>query len=500
MPLSTERVLDAAAVLLVREAKEGKRELFWVRRSREVSLGGGFHALPGGRVDASDAALAERLGHGGDGALRVAAIRELFEEAGVLLASGTFSPERLGEARRELLADRTTLERVVSELGGRLELDALSPAGRWLTPPFVPLRFDAHFFLARLPADQTAEVWPGELADGAWISPAEAIERWRQGTALLHPPALHLFRCLDAAPPPECLPAMVDPPDVEEYVARRIEFQAGVLLVPLRTPTLPPATHTNCYILGEEDLVVLDPGSEYPEEQQALARLCAQLRAEGRRFREILLTHEHHDHVGGVARLREELKVPVRAHPAVRDLLSGMVPVDGTLAADERLDLGGTLALQLRAIHTPGHTQGHFCFLEERTRALFAGDLVAGIGTVVVDPPEGNMSDYVGSLETLRNLGVHTIYPGHGPAVPDGPRKLDDYLAHRREREEQVVAALRTAGEASAIDLVPGVYADVPPQTHPLAARSLSAILEKLVRDGRARLVGTERYRLVERS
>jgi glyoxylase-like metal-dependent hydrolase (beta-lactamase superfamily II)/8-oxo-dGTP pyrophosphatase MutT (NUDIX family) len=482
----SERIREAAAVLLVRG--EGlRRELFWVRRSREVSLGGGFFAFPGGGVDPQDRALAAKISSANpDASLPVAAARELFEEAGVLLADGVPEPARMVDERRALLARERPFEAVLARLGLGLALDRLQFAGRWLTPPFMPVRFDARFYVATLPPGQAAEVWPGELASGDWITPDEALERWRRGRALLHPPALHLLRCLRDAPLPEALAAMRTAPHVTDFVAERIEFQAGVLVAPVRTPTLPPATHTNTFLVGEEELVVVDPGSVYPEEQQRLGALCAALVREGRRFREILLTHEHHDHVDGVDALRDQLRVPVRAHRETRRLLDGRVRLDGVVEPDERIALPGPLGLTLRALHTPGHTPGHLCFLEETSGALFAGDHVAGTGTVIVDPPEGDMGDYVASLEHLRSLPIGTIYPAHGPTVPDGPRKLAEYARHRREREAQVVEALAGSGGGTAEELVPRVYAELAPGLHPLAARSLTAILLKLRREGRA--------------
>jgi ribonuclease/clavin/mitogillin len=483
-----ENIRDASAVMLVRTTN-GRRELFWVRRSREVSFAGGFYAFPGGRYDEPD------------GDLRVTAIRELFEETGVLLAHPLPSKEKLDEGRKALLGGGRAFADVLLALGApRLDRDTLLEAGRWLTPPFIRSRFDARFFAVELPANQQAEVWPGELADGEWITPANAIARWEQGIALLHPPALHLIRCLAMNAFPECAEAMQSPANTVDFVADRIEFQAGVLLFPLRTPTLPPATHTNCYLIGEEELVVIDPASRDEDEQARLAALCDSLIAEGRRFREILITHHHHDHVGGVDALRHKLGVPVRAHRVSAELLAGEVQVDSFIEDGEIIALPGRLGLRLRAVFTPGHTPGHICYLEERSGALFAGDMIAGIGTIVVNPPEGDMRDYIDSLLRLRALPVHAIYPAHGPAIPDGPRKIDEYLAHRAERETKIVSALRTVGPATPEELVPHVYTDVASAMYPLAARSLAAVLDKLVKDGAAQVADGERYQLLPKS
>src|SRR5207302_2850309 len=139
------------------------------------------------------------------------------------------------------------------------------PAGRWVTPPANPSRFDARFYLVDMPQGQQAEIWPGELADGEWIKPAEALRRWEEGSALLHPPAWHTLKALAwARHPRDALPLLTAPDKapwklpMREHVVERIEFQRGVLVVPLRSPTLPPATHTNCLLLGDEELWVVD--------------------------------------------------------------------------------------------------------------------------------------------------------------------------------------------------------------------------------------------------
>lgn len=474
--------------MLVRESPRG-RELFWVRRSREVALGGGFYAFPGGRVDEADQAL-------GADALKVAALRETFEETGVLLAHGEWTAEARDEERRALLSGDRTFDEVLRRLNATLSLDELRPAGRWLTPPFVPVRFDAFFYVALLPPQQEPTVWPGELVYGEWLTPDEALEKWRSARALLHPPALYLVRCLQALPFPDCAAAMSQVPYAIDHVAQRIEFQAGLHLVPVLTPTLPPATHTNCWIAGDEELLVIDPASVWGDEQRRLAEILDGLIAEGRRVRAILLTHEHHDHVGGVNALKAHLgDVPVLAHRTTAELLEGEVPVDGFIEDGELFELAGPLGMRWRAIFTPGHARGHLCFFEENSGALVTGDMVAGLGSIVVNPPEGDMSDYVASLKKLRALPVRAIYPAHGPAIPDGPAKLDEYLAHRAQREAEVVTAL-SAGPATAVQLVPLVYTDVPEKLYPLAACSLTAILLKLEKEGRALRQDDERWTL----
>jgi glyoxylase-like metal-dependent hydrolase (beta-lactamase superfamily II) len=229
----------------------------------------------------------------------------------------------------------------------------------------------------------------------------------------------------------------------------------------------------------EGGLALVDPGSPHPEEQAALERLLDELAAEGLPPREIWLTHAHADHVGGVARLRARHRLALRAHPdAAARLPAGAGPAEPLLG-------GALLAGRWRALHTPGHARGHLAFHDERTGALLAGDLVSTLSTVVVDPPEGDMAAYLASLRAVRELAPRTLFPAHGPPAPDGVGKLDEYLAHRRAREEKVLAALREGGTLE--EVTARAYDDTPSALLAVAARSCLASLEKLRAEGRAR-------------
>jgi glyoxylase-like metal-dependent hydrolase (beta-lactamase superfamily II) len=244
----------------------------------------------------------------------------------------------------------------------------------------------------------------------------------------------------------------------------------GIRVLALRTPTLPPAAHTNVYLVGP---LVVDPGSPYREQQEILEAALA-----GERIASVVLTHHHGDHVGGAQVLAERLGVPIAAHAATARRLAGRVTVTRELTDGETFE-------GVTCLHTPGHAEGHLCF--EHGGATIAGDMVAGIGTILIDPDEGDMALYVASLQRLLARGATTLLPAHGPAIAEGPAKLREYIAHRAMREAAVVAALASRLDASLADLVRVVYADTPAILWPLAERSLRAHLDKLVREHRAR-------------
>jgi len=480
------RAREAAAVVMIRRTTSGV-QVFWLRRGAHLSFAAGFYAFPGGAVDPDDAKVVVEGADGPAAALRAAAVRELFEETGVLCAESAdklVEPE-LSRLRSGVLSGATSFSQAVSERGLRLRARHMLEAGRWITPPFMPLRFDARFFLLELPRGQLPQFWPGEHAEGGWVRPAEALRRWEAGTTLLHPPTLHALRTLsERAQLDEIAAGLRAPVNTPGFIPERIEFQRGICMYPVRTPTLPPATHTNCYVVGNGELLIVDPGASDPAECERLFSFLGTLAADGMKPKAIFLTHHHLDHVGGVAAVKRKLGLPIWCHELTASRLGQ--PADRLINDGESLDLAGQIPMQFNVVHTPGHARGHLCLIEERSKAAIVGDMVAGMGTIVIDPPEGDMGDYLEQLGRLRALGVGTLYPAHGSVIPDGPGKLTEYIEHRAEREQRVLSAVRE-GLSSIDEIVPAAYTDVAGFLHPIAARSTEATLIKLIRDGKVK-------------
>ena len=239
-------------------------------------------------------------------------------------------------------------------------------------------------------------------------------------------------------------------------------------------PGLMTGPGTNTYLVGRDDVAVIDPGPDDSEEH--LDTVAA---AGDGRIRWILVTHTHPDHAPGAAGLKRR----TGAHVLGFDERDGFVP-DTAIGDGWALE---TAAFRLEAIHTPGHASNHLCYRLAEERLLFSGDHIMSGSTVVIAPPDGDMAAYLAALERVRGLDLEGVAPGHGPFIEDPRAVIDYYLEHRRAREAAIAAALADAQTARVEELVEAVYTDVPDVLHPIAKWSVWAHLRKLAADGRAR-------------
>ena len=249
-----------------------------------------------------------------------------------------------------------------------------------------------------------------------------------------------------------------------------------VILAPNPSPLTGKGTNT--YVVGEETVVVIDPG---PADEGHMDRVEGAVRERGGAVA-VVLTHHHLDHTQAAAEMARRLDTPLAAFPHPESPALTRELADG----DEVAFTGGVL----RAIHTPGHARDHLCLWWPEAGTIFTGDLVAGEGYIVIDPPDGDMSDYLDSLRRVRELGARSLLPGHGPAIATPASYIDAYIAHRLEREAKVLAALGHEPRTVA-QLLPEVYDDTPGAMLPIATRSLVAHFEKLAREGRIEVLDT---------
>ncbi len=265
----------------------------------------------------------------------------------------------------------------------------------------------------------------------------------------------------------------------------------GVALFPVRTPTLPPATHTNSYALGDREVLLVEPATPFDDERRAWIEWAQGLEAQGRSIVGVLATHHHDDHVGGAGFLGRALGRPVFAHPLTWPRLRDRDGLDWRSLDDgASIVLEGPRPTKWSALHTPGHAPGHVCLYDAESGTLIAGDMVANGSTIVIPPDDGgDMAVYLDQLRRLATLGARTMLPAHGEPIDDPAAILSYYIAHRLTREAKVLAQYR-ALEAilgrppTVAELLPRAYDDVSLLVLPLAKMSLVAHLEKLRREG----------------
>lgn len=530
--MAAQAARPAATLALLRDAPDGPQVLMLQRSPSSVFLGGAY-VFPGGALETTDTdpRLVQRLknlpGENPPIPYWIAAIRECYEEAGILLACDAHGVLVSAELAARLTADR---KRAFIELleAEKLYLAAgeLGYIGHWVTAPGRSRRFDTRFFVAAAPPGQEGLHDAAETVHTLWITPREALERAARGEielvyatqhtlgelkpfasvadAMRHVRALTDIEenraCIALGKEGEKIFRRVDPPyyeihwsDPDESGTTTYDLAAGEpkrfdrwvtrLIAP--NPGMMTGPGTNTYIVGENARAIIDPGPDiasHIEKLQALGNV-----------KWILCTHTHLDHSPAAAALKAATGAPLLGRPAPAGQDASFKP-DFVLENGQRIDLGG---VTLRAIHTPGHASNHLCYLLEQTKMLFTGDHVMQGSTVVINPPDGDMRAYLQSLEKLLAEDIAIIAPGHGYLIGAPHREVRRLIAHRLMREEKVRKALLQTGAATVDELLPHVYDDVPSRLHRVAARSLTAHLEKLVADGAVRAAG-ERYALVQ--
>lgn len=533
----------------------GSPEVFMLQRTGKSAFLPGAFVFPGGALDPDDASeraaqrvlglddaqASMRLGLASGGlAYWIAAARECFEESGILLAadeSGRLvEPERAAalEHLRAPLNEGTLLySQFLEQEDLYIPAQEIAYYSHWITAPRRPRRFSTRFFVACAPAGQHGAHDKSETVHSLWVSPREALERGNRGEIeLVFPTRSTLIDLVPFATPRAVLEhakglgdievnaacwaldhegsqrlfRRTDPPyyeihwsDPEEKGDSCFVIQPGipkkldrnVTRITAPNPGMMTGPGTNTYLVGEDELAVIDPG---PSIDSHIEKIIA---AGAGRIRWILATHTHVDHSPAAVLLKAATGAQVlgRPRPPHGNQDHSFAP-DRVLADGERFTVG---KLQLRAMHTPGHASNHLCYMLENTKMLFTGDHVMQGSTVVINPPDGDMRAYLASLERLLEEEIAIFAPGHGYLIGAPHKEVRRLVAHRLAREAKVTAALARRGEAAPEELVADVYDDVSPRLHPVAARSLAAHLDKLVADGRARrtagryILGTER-------
>ncbi|MEO7336670.1 MAG: MBL fold metallo-hydrolase [Caldimonas sp.] len=532
----------SATLVVVREAASGI-EVLLSRRAERGDHNSGAWVFPGGLVDPGDrlahacceglddAAASARLGVR-DGGLDffIAAVRECFEESGLLFAVGEGgslveleddAATRVAPWRTALHRGERTLSGFCSELGLRLAVDRLIYLSHWITPLGRLKRFDTRFFLAIAPPGQNAVHDGTEMVEQMWVRPADALLE-SAALKLLTPTQKTLelmtrFRTVAAllgwaASPRKVVltvprvgsgrqgtrPVLPDEPAWAEIgrvdpegrglhsydinPETTVRLSPRLLRVTADNGSVMTGPGTNTYLIGggvSNEWAVIDPGP------LSETHVDAVLAAAPGPIRWIFATHTHLDHSPATALLKTRTGATVHGLASLnREWQDATFDPEVILRGGERIELPGDSTL--RVIHTPGHASNHLCYLLEEEKMLFTGDHVMQASTVVINPPDGDMAAYIASLRALLSEDLDWLAPGHGFLMAEPRVAIEWIIDHRLKRESKVVDALKARSVATAEALLPTVYDDVPERLHPMALRSLRAHLDKLKTDGRA--------------
>ena len=535
----------AATIILARDSEHGI-EVFMMKRTTEVTFAKGMHVFPGGGVDASDhtkdmhdlcigmddARASAELGiQAGGLAYWIAAIRECFEEAGLLIGyrqDQTLAPfsttdaQTLEALRSELAQNNLSFAQLLAREQLRAATDQLIYYSHWITTPGRPRRYDTRFFIAPAPAEQIAMHDNSETVAHCWVRPSQALELFKQGEIDLMFPTIKTLESLipfgrvedlltHARSKPEIAAttphvsiardgsirmlvqsdyayAEAQKLDPENIGTTKSDIDPGhlVQLAPdvwrltAPNPGVMTGPGTNTYLLGstQSGIAVIDPGPALDEHIEAIIR-CAP-----GPIKWILTTHTHRDHSPATNKLKTRTGATVYGMPAPphvnqdQDYLPDFIP-----AHNQTLELAG---IRLRAIHTPGHTSNHLCYLHTTEKMLFTGDHLMQGSTVVINPPDGDMHAYLQSLEMIKQEDINYLAPGHGFLMGNPGQAIDRLVLHRLARENKIIAAMRASVTPQTVEaLVKTAYQDTPVQRHTLAARSLLAHLYKLKKENR---------------
>ena len=523
----------AATVLLLRDSPAGI-EVLMTRRSLTASFAPGAYVFPGGGIDAADAAAhphATRRPTQSDEHLTqaIAAIRESFEELGVLLA-------RHADGTAATADDIAALDRHApfvpqcSARGLTLAAADVYVLAHWITDRDLPRRFDVPFLVARMPEGQTPVADEAEQFEPVWVRPADALTRHEAGQFFIIYPTIRTLQRLTVHPTVDAVLAACagehplwtscpragwlagkearymehEPPFGElELVSpdgqllHKLDWQTdqpvpllkNVQRLTAPNPGFMTGPGTNSYLVGDPrtGYIAIDPG---PADAAHIERLW---RAAGGNIKLIVCTHSHADHSPGAKPLQALCNgtpppiLGLPSQPTAR-ANSAFTP-DRLLQDGERLTLTGKgpegeITHTLRAIHTPGHAANHLCLLLEEDGLLFSGDHILNGSTTVVDPPDGNMADYIDSLDLLSaacaRYQIEFILPAHGYVLGHAPQAIAQLRAHRMKREAKVQTAMLALPDGSLEDWVSLAYDDVPPRMWPIAKRSLIAHVERI--------------------
>jgi glyoxylase-like metal-dependent hydrolase (beta-lactamase superfamily II)/8-oxo-dGTP pyrophosphatase MutT (NUDIX family) len=413
-------IRPAATVVLVRPGPAGL-EVLLTARPPTMAFAGGMHVFPGGRVDPGDAhpALTARSVRDADGAAAslggdlapepalasyMAGIRELFEEAGVLLADHQASPEAVAAARSGLLAGEATMASVAEALDLRLRTDRLIPISRWITPPGMDRRFDARFFVAALPDGVDASFEGDEVAGHEWIRPTDGLRAMADGRLKLWLPTSTTLQQLEHAKSMEDIETRMTPRPLGEVVVEVVSPEVTRVVMPAAAGVA--GQPISSYLIGRRRFIVVDPGDPTGP---GLERVKSLAQGQGGTIEAVVLTHVDAGHAAGAQGLADALGVPVLTGPG------GGRPLPFPVGELSDRELVSWTDVPVEVVYAPGPRPDHIALIVNDGSHALSGDLRGIRGARSIAGPADEMA-WAASMERLRALAPDAEWlDGHPP-------------------------------------------------------------------------------------
>ena len=445
----SEPHLSASAV--VSRRVDDQDEILLGHRVSEMPSFPDFWTFPGGGISKIDKEVGDKYPNflpemGIDRIATIALLRELVEEIGLI-------PDKNGkmihinqEIRNLVCDDKKNWLKGFENGNINIELFKTRVISERETPPFGPIRFRNRFFHVSLSNNDIFPSFPqgrSEFDEFKWWKPKELLKSWEKNAVRIPPPIVTLLKDLvfEISDRGSLGLAFESLARKRPSGYHRIEFAPLVECFPIKTQTLPPATHTNCYILGEEggERIIIDPAARGLELEEFRKKI-SEVISSGSKIIATMFTHKHPDHVGNIQEMMGIYDAPIWATEETLDYMNIKNNYKKIIEGDEFELKGSNDVSYWKIIETPGHCPGHICICGES--GIISGDNCVGVGTILISSQEGDMGEYITGLERLKEMKPKMLFPGHGPLIANPEKLLTKYINHRKKRVGKIMQAL----------------------------------------------------------
>jgi len=491
----------SSASVVISRSVENEFEILMCHRVPELPSFPDLWSFPGGGVSRVDHQAAEKFDDFFEefGNNRVAVftlLREMVEEVGISPdGSGSFSEVDF-EVRKKVCENKEEWLKMVQS--GNLSISNFNCQiiSDRITPPNSIMRFHNLFFHIPMGESKIEPTFPdgrSEFDEFKWWNPVDLLQSWESNELRIPPPIITLIRDLVDGMKIRgnlievCDILALNPPNGRH----KFEYAPGVECILIPTQTLPPSTHTNCFVLGLAggERIIIDPAIRDEDGYRELQLKVEEIESENSSIIATLFTHRHRDHIGDIELISQLYSAPIWATEITHKSVSGnyekLILKDGDI-----IQISSPKGRDIwEIIETPGHCPGQICLVSDL--GIISADNCTVNGTILVPSEDGDMDEYIRGLERIKKLEPGILFPGHGPFIPNPRRLLDRYISHRKKRHQLVLLALKE-GKNNLSEISKFTYSDTP-NAHPiLSMDQTKSHLKSWIKSGDVIMIGDE--------